>query len=200
MDVEEEADVLINTVEDNMSRYSQADYSRAVQAHSLQCKTGMSLRTFMRVVSSKRLKNCPFTCDDILAAEDIFGPDIGMLKGIHLVLIPAVIMEKYRSVTLSANVLKVNKIPFLMSISHALHFGTVQLLNNQKTGTMLGAIQNICALYAHRGFKVTIMMMDGEFEPLRGKLAGMQVMLNTVSRGEHVPEAERRIRTIKERT
>jgi hypothetical protein len=41
--------------------------------------------------------------------------------------------------------------------------------------------------------------MDGEFEYLRPKLAEMSVTLNTTSRDEHVPEAERRIRVIKER-
>ena len=41
--------------------------------------------------------------------------------------------------------------------------------------------------------------MDGEFEPLRGHLADMQISLNTVSRDEHVPEVERRIRTVKDR-
>jgi hypothetical protein len=42
--------------------------------------------------------------------------------------------------------------------------------------------------------------MDGQFETIRGDLAEMQVTLNTVARGEHVPEVlERHIRTIKER-
>ena len=41
--------------------------------------------------------------------------------------------------------------------------------------------------------------MDGQFEPMRTLLAGVGVTLNTVSRGEHVPEIERYIRTLKER-
>ena len=51
-----------------------------------------------------------------------------------------------------------------------------------------------------RGFKIDIMLMDGEFEPLRGDLAALQITLNSVSRKDHVPAAERRIRTLKERT
>jgi len=43
------------------------------------------------------------------------------------------------------------------------------------------------------------MLMDGEFEPLRGVLAEMGITMNTTSREEHVPVAERRIRTLKER-
>ena len=40
--------------------------------------------------------------------------------------------------------------------------------------------------------------MDGQFEPLRGDLAGMGVCLNMVSNDEHVPEIEQYIRTVKE--
>jgi hypothetical protein len=41
--------------------------------------------------------------------------------------------------------------------------------------------------------------VDGQFEPLRGDLAAMGVTLDKCSREEHVPVAERRIRTLKER-
>ena len=43
------------------------------------------------------------------------------------------------------------------------------------------------------------MLMDGQFESMRGDLFGMQVLLNTTSRDEHVSDIERYIRTIKER-
>ena len=48
------------------------------------------------------------------------------------------------------------------------------------------------------GFKVSIMLMDGEFETLHGHLADMHISLNTVSHDEHVPEVERRICTVKD--
>jgi hypothetical protein len=40
-----------------------------------------STKDFLRIVARNQLPNCPITRDDILAAEDIFGPDIGSLKG-----------------------------------------------------------------------------------------------------------------------
>ena len=40
--------------------------------------------------------------------------------------------------------------------------------------------------------------MDGQFEPLRGNLAKLGILLNTASNDEHVPEIERQIRTVKE--
>ena len=42
--------------------------------------------------------------------------------------------------------------------------------------------------------------MDGQFKPLRGDLAEMGIQLNTVCNDEHIPEIERQIQTLKERT
>ena len=41
--------------------------------------------------------------------------------------------------------------------------------------------------------------MDGQFENLRADVADMQIVLNTTSNDEHVPDIERHIRTMKER-
>jgi hypothetical protein len=54
--------------------------------------------------------------------------------------------------------------------------------------------------YVTRGFRITSMMVDGQFEPLRGELAGLGIAVNCVFRDKHVPEIERHIRTVKERT
>ena len=51
-----------------------------------------------------------------------------------------------------------------------------------------------------RGFKITHLLVDGEFEPLRGYMSSLAITLNTASHDEHVPDIERHIRTIKERT
>lgn len=78
-------------------------------------------------------------------------------------------------------------------------FSTVELLTNQNKATLLKVMKNINSVSKAHGFKITTALMDGEFEPLRGSLAQMGIILNTVSCGEHVPEAERHIRTSKER-
>ena len=43
------------------------------------------------------------------------------------------------------------------------------------------------------------MLMDGQFHGIQGELAEIGITLNVVARGEHLPEIERHIRTIKER-
>jgi hypothetical protein len=89
--------------------------------------------------------------------------------------------------------------PFLVSISRAIKYGTVAWLKNAKADAILSHIKDVRNICVKRGFLLKIAEVDGQFEPLRGELAAMGVTLNKCSREEHVPVAERRIRTLKER-
>jgi hypothetical protein len=94
----------------------------------------------------------------------------------------------------------VNKIPFFVTFSCHVKFGTAEMLQNQQSKTILRAIKQVKSVYMmKRGFKISILLMKGQFESIRGDLAAMQIKLNTVSNDEHVPEVERYIRTIKVR-
>ena len=53
-------------------------------------------------------------------------------------------------------------------------------------------------LYKNSGFTVKHLFGDNQFEPLRARLEGVGVRLNTLVAHEHVPDAEREIRTLKE--
>jgi hypothetical protein len=65
--------------------------------------------------------------------------------------------------------------------------------------TLLNAMKQVQNIYAQRGFRIITAVMDGQFEPLRGDLAGINIGLQTAGHDDHVPEIERYIRTIKER-
>jgi hypothetical protein len=143
--------------------------------------------------------------------EDIFGPNVGSLKGKttqstpeHVrsdrADIPMQIMSRYREVTLACDIMYVNRIPFIMSISRCIKFGNADMLKSKSAVQLLASIKLVTQTYAPRGFLVTRMMVDGQFEPLRGELVGLGIAVKCVSRDEHVPEIERRIRAIKERT
>ena len=203
--------VLVNTVSDNKSNFSNVDYSRAVLARQIQKTIGRpSTRTFINIIEKKLLANCPVTRRDIEIAEEIFGPDVGSLKGktvrrggervnTHLVDIPATVMSHYKNVTLAGDIMFVNKIPFFITISRHLRFGTAENISNQNMKTLLASVKQVKSTYMKRGFILTHVLMDGQFEPLRADLADIQIDLNTVSADEHVPEIERHIRTVKER-
>jgi hypothetical protein len=204
--------VMMTTVAANKSKYTNTDYTHATVATKLQIIMGRpSTKELLRFVDGKLLANCPVTRLDILAAEDIFGPNVGFLHSktvrraphtAQLALIAALPVEKmarYRAVTLMADLMYVNKIPFLVTFSRNVRFGTVEKLGCKSNTMVMAALKDVFKIYLGGGFNVESAMMDREFEPLRGMLAVYKVGLNTTSRDEHVGEIERYIRTLKER-
>lgn len=73
---------LVTTVDDKKSKYTSCNYSAALSDRRLQnILVFSSTRAFLKVIENKLLPNCPFTKQDILAAEDMFGPSVAALKG-----------------------------------------------------------------------------------------------------------------------
>ena len=207
----DEGTLFITTVDNIQYKYSVRDYNQAVLARKIQKIIGRpSSKQFLEIINNNLLINCPVTCHDVLAAENIFGPDLGSLKGktvrqtpesvmINDVKVQENILERYRHVTIAADIMYVNKIAFFVTISRNIRFVTSERLLNQKAETILKAIQQVLNIYQIKNFKVTHLLMDGQFEPLRNSISGLGATLNTVARDEHVPEIERHIRTLKER-
>ena len=113
--------------------------------------------------------------------------------------IPTEIMRRHREVTLCFEMMFVSGLPFAVSIARAIKFGTVEVLANRKAETLLASLKRIKATYARRGFLVNTVAAENEFSTLDVSLSAEGMALNVVSRGEHVPEVERHIRTLKER-
>ena len=76
-------------------------------------------------------------------------------------------------------------------------------LSSRKIPFIFKALKNMHNFYLQRGFQVVFIKGDGEFKPLedlvQSELYGGP-KLNLASANEHVPEIERKIRVIKERT
>jgi hypothetical protein len=94
--------------------------------------------------------------------------------------------------------MKVNNMPFLVTISRPIKSGTVAWLKNAKADTVLKQITDVLNINIKRVFLLEIVEVDGQFEPLRGALSEMGVTFNRCFREEHVPVAERQIHTLKE--
>jgi hypothetical protein len=109
--------------------------------------------------------------------------------------LPRFILERYRVVVLTADVMFVNKVPFLVSQSRRLNLITCKFLRTAKSLT--SKIDLIRHLYAGGRFMVDTILMDNEFEKLRPLVPGINI--NTTAAKEHVPEIERRFRVIKKR-
>ena len=116
------------------------------------------------------------------------------------VAVPHAIFEENRNVTLSVDVMFVNRIPFLTLISRNIKFTTAETLHNRTTSQLVQCVTNVKAPYTKRGFNVTTSLMDRDFVPMRTALLNMGVLMNTASTSEHVPGIKRQHRVVKERS
>jgi len=163
----------------------------------------------MQMMDSGAIQGCPLNWYDVTAMEDLFGPDVGCLKGKTtwqaphrvpetLVAIPSSVLEQYQEVTLSVDVMFVNRLLIFITMSHHLRFGTAKLVSNQQPSTFTRCMQHVATVYQQCGFAMKMVLANGEFEPVHDPLAEMHIGLNCTSKGEHVPVIERYIRTVKE--
>jgi len=200
----------LNTVADNKTNYTKREIMRASLARRIHKTIGHpSLRKFIDIVVSNQLPNCPIVKRDILIAEDIFGPELGCLKGKTTRVVPTPVKITHaasqlsasqRNVVLAIDIMYVNEIPFLVTISRDLQFGSAQAMGDETYKSIYVALSKLIKLYTHYGFKVSYILGDGQFEHLDPSKIAPGVTVNVVTKGEHVPEVERYIRTLKERT
>ena len=100
------------------------------------------------------------------------------------------------SIQLTVDIMFVNKLPFFITLTHMIKFGSVKALPNRKVPTVVAKLKSVLRMYAHCGFKVSVISLDSVFEPVQPSFP----MLNTCSSEEYVPEIEQYIRTIKDNT
>ena len=202
--------IYITTVTENKQKYSQSDVKRADGVRAIQKIIGHpTARQLSHLLDHHLIPNSPFTSHDVRRAEQIYGPDMGNLKGKttqrnpptvgHVMQqCPDTIIEQYGNVMLSADTMHVNGIPFFITRSRHIHFGTVDVLPSLQAADIGAALRRVVNIYARGGFQVAAALMDRAFAGLQDVCNQLQVTLNTTSRDEHVGDVERYIRTIKE--
>ena len=149
---------MVNMVKDNMKNFTNNDYLRAVRARELQVTVGRpSDKDFIRILKTNSLPNCPVTPRDVMVANKLFGPDVGALNGKTTCRNPTIIdspmsvditpiLKFYGEVTLCMDLMYVNKIPLLATLSRNVKFGTVEAVMDRKQATMLKSIANVATL------------------------------------------------------
>ena len=72
----------MTTVDDNKSKFSAYDYTKAKLTRDIQRRIGRpSTQDFIRYLNNKIISNCPISSQDIKNTKFIWGPDLGSLKG-----------------------------------------------------------------------------------------------------------------------
>ena len=147
-------------------------------AKKIHCLVGYpSIANFKGVVHNRLINNCPVTRDDIVFAERIYGANVSVLKGktvrckpipvcIDYVQIPKELHKLHCDMTLAANIMFVQGIPFFVTVLCNIKFTTIEMLENRKKSTIMDAIKHVNNIHKSNGFKMVVMLMDPEFECL----------------------------------
>ena len=203
----------LNTVEDNKLGYTKKQLAGATAARELLQKLCFpSTKDFKWAIASNQIQNCPVTLKDIELAQLIWGKDIATLKGKTVqskaprireitLRIPREFLKHNKEVTLEIDIFFVNKICFFMTLSRGIYYTSVNHLVSRKATKIFAAFKSLYKFYLHRGFRITQVNGDPEFDSLAELIADMPraPRTNIASAEQHVETVERRIRTVKER-
>jgi hypothetical protein len=191
-----------------MEGYTRCEVKEAHQARDVQAMVGHPTdQEFLRMVRSRMIVDCPVTPAAVLNSNRIFGPPPEGVRGcmvrttpesvvVNHVTIPRAILERHQLVTLAIDVMFVNGVQFLFSVSRGLNLITTKYTPSCTAKQLAAGIRRIMDVYSQGGFVVGTILAGNEFEPLRILLPILAV--NTTSAKEHLPEVERSICLIKE--
>ena len=137
------------------------------------------------------------TEEDVRNAEKIFGKDISALKGkstrtkpipvrTDIVAIPRALKVQHQKIELCANIMFIQNIPFLTTISQCICYQTVQAIPNQTTKLLTKAFDAVFCIYNSGGFTVSKIYCDPEFCHLKDVMADIDIELCCVAAQEHV--------------
>ena len=202
----------LQTVAENMKFHTPREIKKAKMARELLATLGTpSIQDMKTILSMNAIANVPVTTSDVDLAERIFGPDLGTLKGkttrrkplpmvSDQIAIPPELYEKRSELELCMDIMFVNEVPYMTSITRALYYRTAQFLPTRTHRDLYDSLDAILRLYNECGFIITKIYCDNEFKTLMDPVKDdMEVTMEYSPPQGHVPEAERNNRTLKER-
>ena len=105
---------------------------------------------------------------------------------------PRDLIQTNKFVTLTADVMYVNSLPFVIT-----YWRGIGLMLNQAATQFACNLKRNISLYSSAGFIIQTILVDMEFDKFVPEIP--DVVVNTSAASEHVAEVERQIRVVKER-
>jgi hypothetical protein len=205
--------MFVSTVTENKKEFTKQQIQCAKVARSLYRKLGfLSMKDYKYVIQMHQIKDCPVMVANINVAFKIWGKDVAMLKGKmvkkkpipvvrDLVKVPKEFIKLHKDMTLTMDIFFVNGIAFVLLLSRIIYFTRVSHLAARKADSILKAFKEIYVFYLHRGFRIQIVLADGEYQPLKPLIEALPygTRVNLLAKSEHVADIERLIGVVKER-
>eukprot|EP00978_Attheya_sp_CCMP212_P017186 scaffold45596_cov58-Attheya_sp.AAC.9 len=204
--------VFVTTLEENKKFHTKRQFERAKRARDFYHAMGTpSMPDLLAILRMNVVQDNPITIEDVKLAEKVFGPDVATLKGKttrrklipvveDMIPVPRELIQAQQHVTLTMDGLTINSLKFLATISKNLYYRTAHFVPKQMSEFYTHVVNSLVVVYNQGGFQIKKILCDNEFHPMMDALAlNQHIAMNYTNPQEHVPEAERNIRVIKER-
>ena len=153
------------------------------------------------------INNFPVTIEDICNADTIYGCNDPILKVkiahqqpnrvlVEYIEVLGSLQERVGKLKIAADVVFVNRIPFVVSVSTGVDFTTVEYVCRRLNTVITNSIGEIFQFYKNNGYTIRIFLMDRKFECIRNSLPE-EANLNTTATNDNVPDIERKNLVIK---
>jgi hypothetical protein len=199
-------------MKENREGHTHREFDRATKARTFyHVVGGPTIQNFKAIIRMNTFKNCPVTVADVDLAEKIFGPDLGTIKGKStrhasesvmedLIEIPPELKDQHKDLTFCMDLMFVNGMPLFTGVDQSIKYRTAVPIKSRHASELFKAMDKAFRVYNKAGFTITTVHCDQEFKHIMDKVSDdLNVEMNYTTTGDHVPEAERNNRTLKER-
>ena len=147
--------LLVSTVAENMKIFSKRQIEQANIARKLYGMVGRpSMKDFKTLVRGNMLRNFPVTVEDVDIGNRVYSIDVASLKGkmiatqskavnVDIIHVPPDLMLLHKEVELTGDAMFVNGLPFFVTISRHLTFGTVKAMKDRTTQTLISSLKEV---------------------------------------------------------
>jgi hypothetical protein len=154
--------MLVNTVRENFEGYTRHDVVRDREARRIQGMiANLTEREFAGMVREKLLTNCPITVRNVENSNQIFGPDLANLRGKttrakldhvrgEYARISKDFIQLHKYMTLVADVMFVNGLPFLVTSSWGISLVTIEHLPSRTAKHLVHTLEQVFRIYMGR--------------------------------------------------
>ena len=196
------------TTTENEAKYTKREVEMARQAKELsQLLSYPSSKDLITLINNGSILNCPISAHDVARAVDIYGPDIGSLKGktkrskSQPVKVEYISKSVWASQEMHIDLMFVEGDIFLISVTKPLGLTMISSIQSKSTAAIKSALAKQIGAYTYSKFTITTILTDGEgaVQALSDYLLSIGIKVNPTGAGQHVPVIENKIRQVKER-
>ena len=203
----------LQTVASNKSFYTTKDIDKADSARELQRRLGFpGTATLKGYLKDNLVSNTSLTTDDIARGDAIYGPLPQLLKGkctdSHIPYltpptaspVSPIFLAQCPNLALFADYFFVNGLCFLLTNTEKIGFLTAKFCTSTGGVELIRGLEHVVDIHARRGFTISTVHGDNDFCTKKLREGLPSLFFHSCAADQHVGEAERPIRTIKERS